>query len=138
MIGRPTSAALAAALLVAAAAPASACTLGARGPEHAIAAERYALAFVMQPREIGVGVPFAIEVVICPAPGAPVPERILVGATMPAHNHGMNYRPSVTARGPGRFWVEGLLLHMPGRWQLAFDLRSGERSDRLTFDIELP
>jgi hypothetical protein len=32
----------------------------------------------------------------------------------------MNYRPTVEARGDGRYRASGLLLHMPGRWQLTF------------------
>jgi hypothetical protein len=37
----------------------------------------------------------------------------------------------------GRYRVEGLVLHMPGRWELSFDVRAGEESERLTHDIVL-
>jgi hypothetical protein len=45
-----------------------------------------------------------------------------VDAQMPEHRHGMNYRPTVSATGNGRYVAEGLLFHMPSRWQLRFDV----------------
>lgn len=42
-----------------------------------------------------------------------------VDATMPQHGHGMNYRPTLESLGEGRYRVNGMLLHMPGRWQLS-------------------
>jgi len=62
---------------------------------------------------------FAVEFAACARDGNRV-EPPRVDATMPEHGHGMNYRPTVTAMGKGRFRADGLLLHMPGRWQLSF------------------
>ncbi len=44
----------------------------------------------------------------------------------------MNYKPSISRVGnePGRFRADGLMFHMPGRWELAFDLGGGERLTR--------
>ena len=42
---------------------------------------------------------FALDVVVCPKPGAAAPRSLAVDATMPAHRHGMNYRPTITAAG---------------------------------------
>jgi hypothetical protein len=56
---------------------------------------------------------------------------------MPAHRHGMNYQPRVTARERGVYVAEGLLFHMPGRWQLLFDVDRGGRTERLVADMEL-
>ncbi len=42
------------------------------------------------------------------------------------HKHGMNYRPSVKALGQGLYRAEGLMFHMPGRWELVFELRDGQ------------
>ena len=50
----------------------------------------------------------------------------------------MNYRPSVKPLGDGRWRVEGLMFHMPGRWELQLDVRAGERSERLLDTITLP
>ena len=52
----------------------------------------------------------------------PVDVRLTVDCTMPHHGHGMNVRPVATPVGPGRWKVEPMLLHMPGRWELSFDL----------------
>ena len=40
---------------------------------------------------------------------------------MPAHGHGMNYRPSIVSLGDGFYEVRGLMFHMPGSWQFKLD-----------------
>jgi hypothetical protein len=71
-------------------------------------------------------------------PGDGAPQTIIVDAQMPAHGHGMNYRPTTTASGPSRFQVSGLMLHMPGRWRLTVDLVQADRRTRLSHDLDLP
>ena len=88
------------------------------------------------PATLEVGRHFTVEAIVCAPASAPVTLR--VGATMPEHRHGMNYRPSVVRRGDGVFVAEGMLFHMPGRWQLLFDVERGGRVERLSTDIELP
>lgn len=66
--------------------------------------------------------PFDIDVVVEDAEGHPVDAILEVDAEMPHHGHGMNVRPTVERTGEGQFRVRGLLLHMPGRWEVAFDL----------------
>ena len=78
-----------------------------------------------------VGRHFALEIALCPtasaaAPATPrgnAPATLSVDAHMPEHRHGMNYRPSVSRRGPGLYRAQGLMFHMPGRWELVFELR---------------
>jgi cytochrome c peroxidase len=84
---------------------------------------RYALAYRLPTPAVGSH--FAIEIGACAKAGAP-PEALTVDAHMPEHRHGMNYRPSVTRLAPGRWRAEGLMFHMPGRWELVFTL-DGER-----------
>lgn len=103
-----------------------------------LASAGYTLAYRADPHPIRTGQPLALDVVVCPGPGRPAPERLAVDATMPEHRHGMNYAPTVTSRGPGRFRAEGLLLHMPGRWQFAFEVRAGGNTTLLTGDVVLP
>ncbi|MFT3818547.1 MAG: hypothetical protein QM750_13065 [Rubrivivax sp.] len=83
-----------------------------------ISAGAQQLAWAPQPGPLRAGRMFAVEVVLCPA-GATLGK---VDAEMPAHRHGMNYRPTIRALGDGRFRAEGLLLHMPGRWRFSFEL----------------
>jgi hypothetical protein len=66
--------------------------------------------------------PFDLEVRVDDVNGAPTDVRLELDAEMPHHGHGMNVRPVVERVGPGRFIVKGVLLHMSGRWELAFDL----------------
>lgn len=79
------------------------------------------LAWRAEPGGVSVGQPFQLHVRLCPATA-----RLLrVDATMPEHRHGMNYRPSLKMQGQGRWRAEGLLWHMAGRWELAFEVESG-------------
>jgi hypothetical protein len=87
------------------------------------------------PTTIVVGQHFSVDALVCADTGSPVLAR--VDAQMPEHRHGMNYRPTVAPSGAGRYVAEGLMFHMPGRWQLVFDIeRAGERT-RLTSDVNL-
>lgn len=103
---------------------------------HVISGTRYALAWIAQP-EVRVSEFFTLEVVICAAAGQPQARTLRVEATMPEHQHGMNYRASVRPRGPGRFVAEGMLLHMPGRWQLSFEINVGAQREVLTGDVQV-
>jgi hypothetical protein len=49
----------------------------------------------------------------------------------------LNYRPTVAARGPGTYRAEGLLFHMPGRWDLLFDVDTGAGAERLAATLRL-
>lgn len=87
---------------------------------------------------IGVSEHFALFVRLCPATA----ELLAVDATMPAHRHGMNYRPALKPLGDGRWRVEGLLFHMPGQWELRLDVRLDARlngqTQALRTTVELP
>ena len=92
---------------------------------------RYALAYKLS--EVAVSRHFTMDVGACAKSGSP-PENLKVDAQMPEHRHGMNYRPEVERMGDGLWRVEGLMFHMPGRWQLEFQL-DGERlaADMMVF-----
>ena len=97
------------------------------------------LAYRTVPQPVVVGRHFRLEIALCPAAGAAPPAELRVDAHMPEHRHGMNYRPSVGRRAPGRYRAEGLLFHMPGRWELVFELRAASGtvqrlSETLTID----
>jgi hypothetical protein len=119
-----------AALLLCAALPAVACPLAApvmqKGDVQA--------AWKVNGAPIAVGHHFAIDVQVCPE-GAVLAR---VDASMPEHRHGMNYRPSVKPLGEGRWRVEGLMFHMPGRWELRLDVRAAGATQQLLDTIMLP
>lgn len=83
---------------------------------------------------ITVGRHFVMQVQLCPADA-----RLLrVDAVMPAHRHGMNYRPSVKPLGQGLWQVDGLLLHMPGEWEWRLDVQAAGRRVTLRDTLNLP
>ena len=101
-------------------------------PRARVEAAGVTVLFRTVPETIEVGRHFVVEAVVCPrAPG------LRVDARMPEHRHGMNYGPRVSARADGVHVAEGLLFHMPGRWQLVFDVEHGGRTERLVTDVVL-
>jgi len=111
------------------------CGAALAGPGSArLESERVVVVFRTAPTPIAVGQHFSLEAAVCARSG-PVPTDLRVDAHMPDHRHGMNYRASVAPRGDGRFVAEGLLFHMPGRWQLLFDVQSGQQTERLVKDV---
>ena len=57
-----------------------------------------------------------------------------VDARMPHHRHGMNQVPRIERRSNGTFVIDGMLLHMPGVWELSFDVIKGEGLERAQVD----
>ena len=97
----------------------------------------YRLAYRTQPEKIVIGRHFALEIAVCAKTGGVI-EGIVIDGFMPEHRHGMNYRPTAKLLSAGRYQVDGLMFHMPGRWDLHFDIRSGGHSARLTAENVLP
>ncbi len=63
--------------------------------------------------------PFSLHIAVC---GENIARELRADAVMPAHKHGMNYIPEVTPLDGNRFKVDGMLFHMPGVWELRFDV----------------
>ena len=122
---------LAAALLLPAVAAAQDCSPVLPGGTH-LESARYSLGYRAVPGRPAVGKHFSLELAICPKPGTAAPESVRVDAHMPEHRHGMNYKAQVVAASGGRYQADGLMFHMPGRWEFIFDVRSSGRTDRLT------
>lgn len=100
-----------------------------------VESKRYVLAYRTEPEKIKIGQHFAIDFILCTKDGGAGPASIRVDASMPEHRHGMNYRASVTRRGLHQHRAEGLLFHMPGRWEIVFDVHSGGPVERLTHSV---
>jgi cytochrome c peroxidase len=115
------------ALAAAVAAPAWSCTPALEGTR--IESPRYVVSYKAE--TIVVAKLFALDIAACAKPGHAPPETLKVDAHMPEHRHGMNYAPALKALGPGRWRAEGLMFHMPGRWELVFELRSAGITDRI-------
>jgi hypothetical protein len=119
----------AAALVVAG--PVLACGESLRGERRTIENSRYAVAYVTTPAPVEIGRHFVVDFAVCPRAGAPAPQDVRVDANMPEHRHGMNYRTSVVRSPAGTYRADGMLFHMPGRWDITFDVVAGNRTDRL-------
>ena len=89
------------------------------------------------PSPIEIGQHFTVEALVCPTPPIGAAAGFMVDARMPEHRHGMNYRARVFRKPDGIYVAEGLLFHMPGLWQLVFDVERGDRMERLTTNIDL-
>ena len=63
------------------------------------------------------------------------PVALQVDAGMKAHNHGMNVNPKIIRLGKGHFKVEGMMLHMPGKWFLSFLISRGAMSDKAELNM---
>ena len=100
------------------------------GAAQSVKSQTYTVLYRTAP--LRVGEHFAVEFAVCPAP-----ESVRVDAWMPDHRHGMNYKPTVAARGGGRYLAEGLMFHMAGRWEFVFELRSGGKTERLVHSVRL-
>lgn len=104
------------------------------GATRTLEGANYTVAYKSAPDPIVVGAHFAIDFAVCPraTAAAAAPVSVRVDATMPEHRHGMNYRPVVTTRAATVYHAEGLLFHMPGRWDLTFDVDANGRTERIT------
>jgi len=102
-----------------------------------VESETTVVVFRTVPATIEVGRLFSLEAIVCAKPPGPAARTVRIDAQMPEHRHGMNYRPRVSQTGESRYLAEGLLFHMPGRWELVFDVDRGTGSERLSTDLVL-
>ncbi|MCH2147639.1 MAG: hypothetical protein MK073_07485 [Phycisphaerales bacterium] len=57
-------------------------------------------------------------------------EALRVDAAMPEHGHGMMTDPVTTLQEDGSYKTTGMLLSMPGLWELYFDINNGHTIER--------
>jgi hypothetical protein len=106
--------------------------------ELASNAGHYLVRYRTAPDPIPWGDPFALDVWVFGPDGSPVEGVVLsVDAAMPEHGHGMNRVTKVTPAEHGGFDVAGMLFHMPGHWELYFDVTRGALTERAQIDVEL-
>jgi hypothetical protein len=126
-----------AAMVFPAVAAAQACAPNLKGAQQ-FQSDRYVVAYRTLPEKVAVGRHFGVDFAVCPKPGQPAPEAVKIDAYMPEHRHGMNYQAVVKpAPAPGQYHAEGLMFHMPGRWEYIFEIRGGGTVDRITRPITL-
>jgi hypothetical protein len=114
-----------------------ACGEGLARPTRQIEDVQFVLVYRTAPEPVKVGRHFGIDFAVCPRGQAAAPGEVRVDAQMPEHKHGMNYKPSVAALGNGLYRAEGLMFHMPGRWELVFELRGTGMPLRLAQTLQI-
>jgi len=97
----------------------------------------YVVTFEPKPSPIPMNEKFDLRFTVAPKSGSADGLAVQVDARMPAHGHGMNYVPRVARTPDGSYTAEGMLFHMPGHWELYFDISRGGKSERAQFDIDL-
>ncbi|TRZ91298.1 MAG: hypothetical protein D4R84_14490 [Rhodocyclaceae bacterium] len=105
--------------------------------QHRAEGRAVTVAFATQPARIKVGEFFSLDATLCPKAGASAVRAFKVDASMPDHKHGMNYQPSVVRKGDNAYTANGLMFHMPGRWQLVFEVDSAAGRERILADYQL-
>ncbi|MEY4632009.1 MAG: hypothetical protein RIQ81_2129 [Pseudomonadota bacterium] len=76
-----------------------------------------------KPARIGPDKILKLKVRLIGKDGQPAPSSFKLesfDARMPEHNHGMVTKPVVKSDSAGQFSVDGVKLHMPGKWVLDF------------------
>jgi hypothetical protein len=100
--------------------------------------ETYVVRFTPDPEPIPLNALFTLRVAVSRADGSGAARLDLsVDAAMPEHRHGMSTQPVVERLADGTFQVRGMLLHMPGRWELYFDVRDERGVERAQRSLEL-
>ncbi len=64
-------------------------------------------------------------------------QSLRVDAAMPAHGHGMMTDPVTTLQEDGSYKTTGMLLSMPGKWEIYFDIDNGETIERAQDEVTL-
>lgn len=108
-----------------------------RGPT---ASGAYYVSWRAVPTPIPVNELFEIEVRVFSDPAMRTPAtgvQVSVDAGMPEHGHGMNLAPKTSRVREGIFRAEGMLFHMPGRWELYIDVRGEAGADRAAFEVTI-
>lgn len=81
-----------------------------------------------------IGEPLAVEIKVCESDPLHA-EQVRISAVMPAHKHGMNYRPVVREIDSNVFRGENFLLHMPGAWRILVELLHGSSARHFELDL---
>ena len=84
----------------------------------------YAIEFETEPSPIPLSEDFVMRTRVSDSRGVWIDEAsVVVNADMPTHGHGMNTIPITTFVGDGWYETTGMLFHMPGSWQITFDIQ---------------
>lgn len=92
------------------------------------------IALKLPPMPVRIGERFSIDILVCAGP-QPGTGNIRLDATMPAHKHGMNYKPVIEAVADNIYRGSGMFFHMPGEWQISVDLLADGENRRFMLKV---
>lgn len=101
---------------------------------------RLLLEWASDPSPIPINAPFTLRVTVRRAarPDAiDATAEVEFSALMPEHGHGMNRIAGTRRLDDGTWFVDGLLFHMRGRWDLVFNVRSEEAFGQFILPVTL-
>ena len=98
---------------------------------------RWRVRWTSEPSPIPENEPFTLRVWVLDMDDEPAAVELAVDAAMPQHGHGMNRVPRVVANDSKGFDADGLLFHMPGSWELYFDISHGALTERAQVEVVL-
>ena len=58
-------------------------------------------------------------------------------AVMPEHRHGMVTKPKINALSSTEYLIEGVKLHMPGKWQFNLNFVHGKSATQVAIPVKL-
>jgi len=97
----------------------------------------YVVTLRASPSPIPLNQPFEATIRVEPKKAPAGALTVEVDARMPEHFHGMNRVARTTRQADGSFRTEGLLFHMPGRWELYVDVTDGGKTERAQLEVNL-
>jgi len=80
---------------------------------------------------------FILNVILKAKKGGLENVTLVVDGDMPAHQHGMNTKPELTAKSASEYWVEGMLFHMGGDWVISVDITRDGKKEQALFPISV-
>ncbi len=87
----------------------------------------YKVTFSPSPNEMPLNEVFELTTTI---EGGGVIRSLRVDAAMPEHGHGMMTDPLTVLQEDGSYKTTGMLLSMPGLWEIYFDINNGQTIER--------
>ena len=105
------------------------------GSQRLNLAERFALHYRFEPTPPPVAEFISVDLRVCRNDEFRPFDTVRLVAVMPAHGHGMNYRPGVVVTSRIERRVDGLLLHMRGLWRFTVTFTEATKTHVASFDL---
>lgn len=99
--------------------------------------DTYRLTVTADPTHINTNQLFELRAAITDADGRPLTAAdvsLSIDAAMPHHEHGLNTTPRVSPT-DDTFLCQGIIFHMPGRWELYFDIEDRGITERAILEL---